>query len=89
MAVITQRPVNVRTKTVEDVQPDLIITDGDVLYQCWQYYKAGDANSWKIMRVTTTTVEATTTTKNEYPFGCAGYNFNPDDAAGYDYLYKY
>ena len=88
---ITQRPTDVRTRAIDDLSsPDLIIqASATVAYHCWQWFKAGEPNSWKIMRVTTTTVGATTTTKNEYPFGCAGYNFNPDDAAGYAYLYKY
>ncbi len=89
MATITKRPTSFRTKTTEDIQPDLIITSGAVTYNCWNMFKSGEVNSWKIMRATTTTVGDETTIKNEYPFGCAGYNFNPDDAAGYSYTYKY
>ena len=89
MAIITKRPQQIRIKDIDDIQPDLTITDGSVSYHCWNYFKPADLNSWKIMRVTTSIVGGTTTIKNEYPFGCATYNFNPDDAATYDYSYKF
>ena len=89
MAIVTQRPIAPRNKQADDLQPDLIITDGAVTYNCWNWYKAGDTNSWKIMRATTTTDGDITTTKNEFPYGCTGYNFNPDDVADYAYAYKY
>lgn len=62
-------------------------------YRCWRNFKAGDRNRWKIEMVNespiTTDGFQQTVHSTYYPYGCAGYNFNPDDIRYYAYGVKY
>lgn len=79
MDVITKRPDNPVYK-IDDhpgTPPDLIVRftfEEDCQYLCWKNYRAGTNNCWKICRVKEVGAEL----QFQYPFGCDGYNFNPE-----------
>lgn len=82
---ITKRPENPIYK-IDDhsAPPDLIIRYKTFMpecqYLCWKNYRAGTDNCWKICRIK----EANGDVQSQYPFGCDGYNFNPDHIMIYE-----
>lgn len=86
------RPLNPRYRNSDtfDMMPDLVVRQSDlgnitnIAYLCYKY--AADeriTNCWKIMRVATEIIidssgNAIETQTIKYPFGCEGYNFNPE-----------
>jgi hypothetical protein len=86
MDVITKRPDNpiYRSGDLPGTPPDLIVRlpffAPDCQYLCWRNYRAGTDNHWKICRVK----EINGDTQFQYPFGCDGYNFNPEHIIIYE-----
>ena len=64
-----------------------------IIYKCYKNYKPGNPNCWKIEMLLQTPVTTDgfeqTETKVMYPWGCAGYNFDPDHVRYYIYGFKY
>ena len=85
-----------RNEDKPDLQPDYILEDltNGFTYICHKYdnpatgVEANAMDIWRICRIQNITTATTVTTVFTYPYGCAGYNFNVDDIATYDYQYK-
>ncbi len=86
MNVVTSRPNTpiYRASDVPGTPPDLIVRLNalpDCQYLCWRNYKAGTNNHWRICRVR----EINEDTEFQFPFGCDGYNFNPEHIVIYEF----
>ena len=57
-----------------------------IVYRCWRKYRADNRNHWKIEITITGTVAGKTVLSKVYPFGAAGYNFDPADISWYGVL---
>jgi len=64
-----------------------------LIYRCYNNYKPGKINSWKIELLIQSPVSSDgfmqMETKVVYPWGCSGYNFNPDHVRHYVYGFKF
>ena len=85
MDVVSSRPISpvYRNSDYPGMTPDLIVKlnmYADCQFLCWRYYRAGTNNHWRICRVKTINSQ----TEFMYPFGCDGYNFNPEHLIIYE-----